>query len=66
LSRRVVALAIETGISVSQWWSEDEADLATALDLMEEERKRQESEQRKHGGRGAPRDDGGRVMGGGG
>lgn len=33
-------LAIETGIPVSAWWAEDEADLATALDVMDRERER--------------------------
>lgn len=58
-------LAIETGIPVSTWWAEDEADLATALDVMDRERDRQEAEQRK-ASRGRRDDDEGRVMGGGG
>jgi hypothetical protein len=58
-------LAIETGIAPSAWWAEDEADLATALDVMDKERERQERETAK-ANRGRHDDEQGRVMGGGG
>lgn len=41
-----MALAIESGIPVSTWWREDESDLATALELMGQERERMDKANR--------------------
>jgi hypothetical protein len=49
---------METGIPVSAWWEEEEAALATALEVMAEERERSKD------GRARRHDDDGRVTGG--
>lgn len=59
MSRAIVMLAIDTGIPPSVWWAEDERDLATALDVMDKERERQERESGR-----PPRDGGGAVTSG--
>jgi hypothetical protein len=41
----VVALAIESGIPTDVWWSGDPRELATALQLLGNERKRQARQQ---------------------
>jgi hypothetical protein len=41
-----VALAINTGIAPDVWWRQDPRDLATALDIVSEERERQVEQER--------------------
>ncbi len=47
----MVALAIESGIAPSAWWAEDDATIATALDIIERERERQQGATRPAGRR---------------
>lgn len=38
----IVAIALATSTAPRDWWDEDDATLATALDLLEEQRRRME------------------------
>jgi hypothetical protein len=38
----IVAIALATSTAPRDWWHEDDATLATALDLLEEQRQRME------------------------
>ncbi len=51
MSRAIVALALESGITPSQWMREDEADLVTALDILQREHDRQQQQLKGKAGR---------------
>lgn len=54
---------METGIPVREWWDGDERDLATALEILSDEREREKNEQSGRRPRRAE-DEQGRVTGG--